>query len=130
VSVEWKGEEVQRKLIENTRRAMDGLMAACVTGAKSEHAFKNRTGILEGSIQVAEFAHEEGSQIIGRWGSKSVNYAHAIEVGYEPYTIKNGFGRGILIRHPGSKGMPFLVPQAEKHYPTLTARIRAEEGNK
>jgi len=126
VSLNWKGKDVADAVVSAARRGMDGCLAACVRTAKSEHSFHNRTGILEGSIQIAQFAHEEDNALVGQWGSKGVKYAKAVEQGTDPYIIRNGFGRGILIHHPGLKGRPFLQPAAEKHYPELKARIKAE----
>ena len=128
MSLQWNGEAVNAAILQGARRAMDGLMASCVQGAKSDHEFRNRTGILEGSIHIAEFSHESGDGLEGKWGSKSVKYASSIELGTGPYIIRNGFGRGILIHHPGHRAMPFLVPQAEDQYPSLPDRIRAEIG--
>jgi len=128
MSLVWKGQEVGVAIVAGTRRAMDGLMAACVQGAKSNHEFRNRTGILEGSIQIAEMTHETADGLEGKWGSKSVKYAAPIELGTGPYVIRNGFGRGIIINHPGRRAMPFLAPQAEEKYPSLADRIKSETG--
>ncbi len=127
MSLNYKGQEVAASIVSGARRAMDGLMATCVQGAKREHSFRNRTGILEGSIQM-EATREEGNALVGRWGSYSVKYALYIEQGTDPYVIRNGFGRGILIKHPGLRPRPFLMPQAEANYPSLPDRIRAETG--
>ena len=127
MSLQWNGQEVGAEIIEGARRAMDGLMAACVQGAESNHEFRNRIGVLEGSIKMTPTV-ETAEGLEGRWGSFSVKYALPIEQGTGPYVIRNGFGRGILINHPGRRAMPFLVPQAEANYPSLPDRIRAETG--
>lgn len=40
--------------------------------------------------------------------TSKVKYAEAVHEGSGPYTIKNAYGRGISVRHPGLKARPWL----------------------
>lgn len=100
----WRGDQVKQVALGNARRAIDETTAACVHGAKSDHRWQNRTGTLEGSLQMRP-ATIVGSRVRGRWGSFDVNYAIYLELRWG--------GR-----------YRYLFPQADLHYPRLAARLR------
>lgn len=102
--LDWKGDEVRRRAHAAARRGIDATTAACVLGAKSSHPWQNRTGTLEGSLQMRP-AVAVGPAIMGRWGSFDVNYALWLEVRWA--------GR-----------YRYLLPQADQQYPLLAGRIR------
>ena len=82
MSVKWRGKQV----LQATRRAqvlgINVIMSRCVRGAKTSHpGWKNRTGILEGSIGIEIFARPQGSGAAGIWGSADVVYARVHELG-------------------------------------------------
>lgn len=105
--VNWKGDEVFKQTVEAAKKGIDKTLADCVNGAKGEHTFVNRTGVLEGSIQ-SRAAKVVGSIVRGVWGSFGVAYAIFIETGTVHITA-----------------MPFLRPQTEIHYPELPENIKA-----
>lgn len=107
-TMNWEGDLVAQKTRNACRWGIDSVMADCVVSAKSNHPWKNRTGILEGSIQMRQ-AVDQGSALIGTWGSWKVEYARWLEEGtrrMKPY--------------------PFLIPASERHYQSLGLRIRSK----
>ncbi len=108
--VKWEGPRVASKMRRAEMRAINVVMSRCVRGAKTSHEdWKNRTGILEGSVGVEFFARPQGSGAAGIWGSVDVVYAIVQELGSAKLGITtNGF----------------LRPQAAIHYPSLATEIR------
>ena len=111
--VKWEGPRVASKMRKAEIRAINIVMSRCVRTAKTSHEWKNRTGILEGSIGVEFFARPQGSGAAGIWGSVDVKYARVHELGSPKQTIK---------------ARPYLRPAAEKEYPRLAAEIRKAFG--
>lgn len=104
--VHWNGRRVLARVLAGTALAIDQTTAACVTHAKTFHPWSNRTGTLEGSLQMRPAA-PRGSTVEGKWGSFSVRYAIFLELGtsrMQPY--------------------PYLRPAADVEYPKLGGRIR------
>ncbi len=109
--VKWEGPRVMEKMRRAEMRAINVIMSRCVRGAKTNHpGWKNRTGILSGSIGIEIFARPQGSRAFGVWGSVDVAYARVHELGSEKLNM------------PGQK--PYLRPQADIHYPDLAGEIR------
>ncbi|MBS3927091.1 MAG: hypothetical protein KGZ65_00100 [Sphingomonadales bacterium] len=104
--VQWEGDKVFSEVGKATALGIDQILAKCVIDAKTEHAFENRTGVLEGSIR-SKPAETVGTRMVGEWGSFSVEYALYVE-------LLEGYG--------------FLRPQADKHYPNLAEQIRKNLG--
>ena len=107
MSLEWNGPEVLRLMGEAALTGINATMAQAVEHAKRNHEWINRTGTLEGSIAIAEYAHKAGRGARGLWGSKDVEYALAQEIG------------GLH-----NKARPYLRPAADAQYPDLAANIR------
>ena len=100
----WKGKEVAEKTIEDTRKAMDRVMAKCVLDAKAD--VRVVTATLQGSIRMQP-TKMEGDVLVGRWGSHNVVYAVFVELG----TIH-------------MEAQPYLRPAADRNYPNLPGEIR------
>lgn len=81
MSLEWRGEIVMQNMRDATRIGVNQTMSDAVDMAKTIHTWKNRTGILEGSIRIHEFAHLDGHGYKGTWGSRDVRYALIHEIG-------------------------------------------------
>ncbi len=107
MTLKWQGAKVAAKMRRAVIHGVNGTMAACVVYAKGNHPWQNRTGILEGSIDVVEYAHAQGGVVRGLWGSRDVLYAIMQELG----TSKMGAN-------------PFLRPAADAIYPSLPGRIK------
>ena len=78
--VRWEGPRVADKMRRSEMRAINVIMSRCVRGAKTSHEWKNRTGILEGSIGIEIFARPQGSGAAGIWGSVDVDYMIWLEL--------------------------------------------------
>ena len=106
--VRWTGEKVAERIAEAARRAIDETNAEAVAAAKGDHPWTNRTGTLEGAIQMRPAAQEADGEIVGLFGAFAVAYAIYLELGtarMPPY--------------------PFLRPAADAAWGELGARIRA-----
>lgn len=111
MSVKWRGREVAAKMRKAEIRGINVIMSRCVKGAKTNHpGWKNRTGVLEGSIGVAIFARRRGTGAAGVWGSQDTVYALVHELGSVKFDMP--------------KQKPYLRPQAAIHYPDLAKQIR------
>lgn len=111
MSLRWFGGQVSA----NVKRAQVGginrTMAEAAIHAKNNHEWRNRTGVLEGSIGIAEYGHSTANGAAGTWGSQDVAYAIFQEIGT-----------------PDIPARPYLRPAADATYPRLAANIRREMG--
>ena len=132
--VNWRGQEVTDKVLRNSARAMDSVMADCVATAKRN--VRRRTTALQGSIQYRPTVHRPDG-LVGFWGSFDIHYAIYVEKGTKPHwppidAIAKGLGvsRSVAfliarsISRKGTKAYPYLVPAAEEFYPDLKRRIK------
>jgi len=127
----WLGGAVSDKMRAAAKTGVNATMAACVVQAKSNHAWQNQTGILEGSIRITSTAREQGPTVVGQWGSADVKYALIHELGG---VIRPVRAKALAFRLPdGSFRMaqqvtipprPFLRPAADAIYPLLAGNIR------
>lgn len=99
----WRGDEVAEKVIAASVLAVDQTTAATVKHAKENHRWSNRTGTLEGSLQMRP-AEQIGTKIVGHWGSFTVAYAIYLELRPE---------------------YAWLRLAADAEYPNLASRIKA-----
>lgn len=107
--VNWRGDQVQNKVLLAAGRAVNSILADCVKEAKGVHPPQVRTGTFQGSIQMREAKVFGLTTVVGFWGSFSVNYAIFLEKGtcyIEEY-------------------MP-LRRSADRYYPELPDRMRRE----
>lgn len=130
-SLVWKGGEVTARMRAAQKAGVNATMGACVVEAKSSHAWQNRTGVLEGGIDVAEYAREDGGGVEGAWGVRDVVYAlihelggwiHAKSAKALAFQVPDGSWR--FVQAVFIPARPYLRPAADKHYPTLPQRIR------
>lgn len=98
--IKWNGDAVARRVEAAALKGVDETMAACVRHAKSNHPWRNRTGTLEGSLQMRP-AESIAGRIVGLWGSFDVAYAIYLEM----------------------MGYAYLRPAAQAEYPKLSERI-------
>lgn len=144
-SLVWKGDAITENMRKAQVQGVNMTMGACVNHAKQNHPWKNRTGILEGGIDVVDYAAPQGNGVEGTWGVRDVAYAAALETGA---TIQHPGGTAYYIDEDGkavfisnasplSEGLPrtkaheivlpphpFLRPAADVKYPDLPANIR------
>lgn len=144
-SLVWKGKAVTGKMRQAQVLGVNATMAACVVQAKDNHVWNNQTGILEGSIDIAEYAAPKGAGVEGAWGSKDVKYARIHELGGTiehpggtPYFIaEDGMARFVSLDDPRAADLPktrphdiviparpYLRPAADAKYPDLAGNIR------
>ncbi len=109
MTVRWNGKKVLAKVRKAQIVGINQTMAAAERHAIANHTWKNRTGILEGSIGIATFARPKGRGVAGEWGSQDVVYALVHELGSAKQNIP---------------ARPYLRPAADAEYPGLTRRIR------
>ncbi len=134
---DWRGEAVRKRMEKATAVGINRTMGECVALSKANHTWQNRTGTAERSIRIYRSAVRVASQIRGWWGSVNVSYFKNLEFGSPPHLIfptrgrvlvwkgKDGKRRGAtVVRHPGTKAQPVLVPTAHKVYPRLAMHIR------
>jgi len=130
VTLNWTGPAVTKKLEAAQIVGVNQTMAASAAHAKRNHDWQNRTGTLEGSIDVAEYARREGAGVRGVWGSRDVRYARIHEEGgtIEPVKAKalvfNIEGETIIAKRVEIPARPYLRPAADEEYPKLAQRIR------
>ena len=106
MTLKWRGKELKAKIRRAQIQGVNETMAACVVHAKQNHPWQNQTGILEGSIDIAEYAKPVAGGVRGTWGSLDVLYAIYQELGTRFMSAN-----------------PFLRPAADFHYPSLAGRI-------
>lgn len=130
-SLKWYGKAVSAKMEKAQVEGVNATMAACVVRAKSNHPWQNRTGLLEGAIDIASFAAPHSSGVKGTWGVRDMAQARILEEGG---TIVARRAKALAI--PQSDGSvrfassvtippyPYLRPAADVEYPGLAERIR------
>ncbi len=105
----WNGKRVLKRTNKATLVGINKTMAQAVEHAKNNHAWKNRTGTLEGSIKIVKYAHKVGKGAQGEWGSADVVYAIVHELGSKKRNIPP---------------RPYLRPAADVTYKNLIENIR------
>ncbi len=93
------------KNVEAVKMGINKTMVDCVSHSKDIVPYD--TGTLHNSIQIQDFAEQDGNSIIGRWGSRAVNYAIFVEFG----TINQS-------------AQPYLRPSADRFYRQLENRFK------
>ena len=107
MSLEWRGDDLIRKMREASKAAIDETMQEAVEEAKANHpGWQSDTGRAEASVRVIDPAKAKRGGTVGVWGSKGVRYVIFLE-----------FLHG-----------SFLRTAADRVYPKLAARIRRKLG--
>lgn len=130
-SLKWFGKAVSAKMRAAQIAGMNRTMAACVADAKQTHDWNNQTGVLEGGIDIADYAEPEADGVAGTWGVRDVAYARIHELGG---TIVPRNAKALVIPQPDGSvrfvksvtipARPYLRPAADRHYPKLARHIR------
>lgn len=130
MSLEWRGKRVTRTFREAQRVGVNETMAQAIDHAKANHAWRNRSGTLEGSIRIAEFAEPSGAGFRGTWGSLDVRYALIHELGgvikpvRAPALVFQVDGQWVRTQQVTIPARPYLRPAADAMYPNLAGNIR------
>lgn len=130
-SLKWTGPAVTAKLRAAQIEGVNRIMAACVAHAKANHSWRNQTGVLEGGIDIVDYAAPEGDGVRGTWGVRDVRYALIHELGGVIRPIR---AKALAVPLPGGgvafvqsvkiPARPYLRPAADVHYPRLPDAIR------
>lgn len=130
-SLVWNGKAITDRMRAAQVQGVNATMGKCVVTSKEIHPWQNRTGVLEGGIDVVDYARVEGSGVLGTWGVRDVKYALIQELGG---TITAKAAKALAIPLPDggvafAKSVtlpprPYLRPSADANYPTLPQRIR------
>lgn len=132
-SLKWFGKAVTAEMEQAQIVGVNQTMAASAVEAKQSHTWQNRSGTLEGSIDIAEYARPETGGVRGTWGARDVVYARIHELGgvIKPKRAKalaipdpKKAGGVILVKSVTIPRRPYLRPAADKEYPKLAARIK------
>lgn len=130
-SLKWNGPAVTARLKAAQIAGVNQTMGKCVNEAKRSHNWQNRTGILEGGINIVGYAQPEGQGVKGTWGVSDVRYALIHELGG---VIKPVHAAALAIPQPDGgvrfaksvtiPARPYLRPAADKFYSSLSDSIR------
>ncbi|WP_432769807.1 MAG: phage morphogenesis protein [Sphingopyxis sp.] len=134
-SLTWTGDAVSARWKRAQVAGVNATMGAAVIHAKRNHPWKNRTGILEGAINVTDAARPIATGVEGVWGVNDAIQARILEVGG---VIKAKHAAALAIPLPGGgvvfrksvviPAFPYLRPAGDATYPSLAMRIqRAHE---
>ncbi|PYE86912.1 phage morphogenesis protein [Phyllobacterium leguminum] len=132
-SLKWYGKAVNKKMEAAQIEGVDRTMAASVVQAKANHEWQNRTGILEGGIDIVAYGRPEKGGVRGVWGVRDVVYALIHEIGgiIRPKNAKalaipdpDNPGGVLLVKSVTIPARPYLRPAADKEYLKLAGRIK------
>lgn len=130
-SLVWKGGEITKRMRAAQIAGVNATMGACAVESKSSHAWVNRTGVLEGGIDVVSYAQPAGAGVEGTWGVRDVVYAlihelggwiHAKAAKALAFQVPDGSWR--FVQAVFIPARPYLRPAADAIYPRLAGNIR------
>lgn len=131
-SLKWYGKAVKEDMRAAQIEGVNQTMGACVVHAKRNHTWNNRTAILEGGIDIADYAAAHSEGVKGTWGVRDVVYARIHELGgvIKPKNAKAlrfrlDDGTFAVVKQVKIPARPYLRPAADVEYPKLADRIRA-----
>ncbi|RKR03575.1 phage morphogenesis protein [Maricaulis maris] len=129
--LQWFGDAVTSKMRQAQILGVNKTMGSAAARAKLNHAWQNRTGVLEGGIDITDYAAREESGVRGTWGVRDVVYARIHELGgiIKPkngaaLTIPQSDGSVRLVSQVKIPARPYLRPAADAEYPKLALNIR------
>lgn len=127
----WRGDEVTSKMRSAQIEGVNATMAACVVHAKRMHPWENQSGILEGAINIIDYARLAARGVRGVWGVQDAIQARILELGgvIEPVNAKalaipQDDGGVVFVQSVTIPEMPYLRPAADGTYPALPMYIR------
>lgn len=130
-SLKWNGDAVKKSWKDAQIAGVNATMGASVNHAKRNHPWQNRTGLLEGAINITDPAKPIATGVEGAWGVNDAVQARMLEVGG---IIRAKNAKALAIPIPGGgvvfrkwveiPAYPYLRPAADATYPTLGQRIR------
>lgn len=130
-SLTWNGDAVSKRWKDAQVAGVNATMGAAVNHAKRNHPWKNRTGILEGAINITDPARPIATGVEGVWGVNDAVQARMLELGG---VITAKHAEALAIPLPGGgvvfrksvviPAYPYLRPAGDATYPTLGQRIR------
>ena len=130
-NLNWNGRAVTARMRDAQIAGINATMGACVVTSKQSHEWQNRSGVLEGGINIVDYAAPAEHGVRGVWGVQDVRYALIHELGgvIKPVKAKTlAFqledGRMAFAQSVTIPARPYLRPSADKNYPSLPDRIR------
>ena len=132
-SLTWNGKAVTERMRQAQIAGINRTMGSSVQHAKDNHTWQNRTGVLEGGIDVVDYAAATPEGAKGVWGVHDVRYALIHELGgtIEPVNAKALAipdpahpGEVLLVKKVTIPARPYLRPAADEKYPLLGDNIR------
>lgn len=130
-SLKWNGKAVTARMRAAQIEGVNQTMAAAAAEAKRNHTWNNRTGVLEGGIDITQYAQPDGGGVKGTWGVRDVVYARIRELGgtitpkaAKALAVPLPEGGIALLQSVTIPARPYLRPAADKQYPKLPERIR------
>lgn len=127
----WNGRGIKSRMKRAQIAAINATMGACVGEAKRNHDWQNQTGILEGGIDIVDYAQEIGTEVAGVWGVQDVLYARIHELGgvirpvnAKALAIPQPDGGVVFVQSVTIPARPYLRPAADREYPKLGRRIQ------
>jgi hypothetical protein len=102
---EWNGDAIFERVKAAAELGVDRTLAQAAAQAKHDHRWVSRTGFLEATIGVLEFAHSDGLSVKGTFGALA-NYALDVEIG------TSRIGPTTFDRAAGSAGW-WTIPAAQ-----------------
>lgn len=130
-SLVWKGKALTEKMRTAQKLGVNRTMSDAAQHAKANHNWQNRSTLLEGSIDIADFAHEVPGGVEGQWGSQDVRYALIHELGGVIVPVKAKAlkfrlldGSFRIVKSVTIPARPYLRPAADATYPQLAGNIK------
>lgn len=133
MTLRWEGRKLTARMRAAQVEGVNRTLSACVIHARRNHAWRNRTGTLEGSIDVVDYAADGplDTPVRGRWGSLDVRYALIHELGgwitaktAKALRFRLPDGAWAMVKRVFIPARPYLRPAADAEYPKLSQRIR------